>query len=167
MPFDYRSCPHVNKTWELVLRKRTAIHANLIVLSCDRETNRRPTWAYQGANCLPTIALCVMTPTCPATRRSGTASRGTAELKPAQQLRLLGGEFLIAENSLAVQISQLLDGREDVGLPNGRLGTRRVLRGGDAAAATVGGVGAPSSETIGRLARSTRPNGLENVSDPP
>lgn len=44
-------------------------------------------------------------------------SRG---LKPGQQLRLLGGEFLLAEDSLITQFGKLLDGREDVRLTDRR-----------------------------------------------
>ena len=39
-----------------------------------------------------------------------------AQLKAGQQLCLLGGEFLFAEDSFVTQFSKLLDGREDVHL---------------------------------------------------
>ena len=41
-------------------------------------------------------------------------------LKPGQQLRLLGSEFLFAEDSFITQFGKLLDGREDVRLTNRR-----------------------------------------------
>ena len=41
-------------------------------------------------------------------------------LKPGQQLRLLGGEFLFAEDSFITQFGKLLDSREDVRLTDRR-----------------------------------------------
>src|SRR3984893_8335476 len=53
----------------------------------------------------------------------------TPGLKPAQQLRLLAGKFLVAQNSLAVEFGKLFECGEDVA---GRLswnGTRLRRRG--------------------------------------
>src|SRR3984893_10180667 len=80
-------------------------------------------------------------------------------LKPAQQLRLLAGKFLVAQNSLAVEFGKLFERGEDVA---GRLscnGTRLRHAGADLAP--------PSADTTGRVATSTNPCWLEKVSDPP
>ena len=50
----------------------------------------------------------------------------TRGLEPAQQLRLLGGELLVAENPLVAQVGELLDGRQHVLLAGDRLIAKRV-----------------------------------------
>ena len=86
----------------------------------------------------------------------------TGRSQTAQQLRLLGGELLIAENPLRVQLGELLYGGEYVCLAGDRLSAD-----GSSCTGAAAGYGTPPTETTGRLATATKPCWLANVRDAP